>query len=497
MKNIQHSIAATVFFLLFLSLSAYGQKPLEECVDFRLTQARRDLNNLVLQGTVNLKAVNVSSKNQLTISPILEGKDEQILNLPQIIVNGKARHKLYNRMVKLNKNQGDTKPFLVLVAGDKKLSSPITYRATVPYQTWMKGSSMFVLADLCGCAGSTKDDARLSLGPSANLEQYGPQPNFVAPPREAIKKRAETGEAFLIFQQSKWEILPNLYNNKEELNKIDRSLRYIYEEPTATITGITIKAYASPEGIYDFNITLSKNRAKALLDYVKQKYTIPSTVRVFSEGYGEDWDRLVTMLEKDYKVEKRSQVLQIIRTVSNNETRKTQIKALDGSRTWNYLLEYLYPFLRRADYQIEYSVPEFSKEKSMQMLDTKPNMLSLEELYRLADDYEKGSERYNRIYKLAGKTFPDDPIACTNAAAISIQENDYAEAKMFLKNWLNANDPATWNNLAILCMSELRLDEAERYLLKARPAGVREAATNLNILQEMRQSVEVFEIFGN
>ena len=42
-------------------------------------------------------------------------------------------------------------------------------------------------------------------------------------------------------------------------------------------------------------------------------------------------------------------------------------------------------------------------------------------------------------------------------------------------------------------MSELRLDEAEWYLLNAKANGVKEAIANLAILPQLREAVRMFE----
>jgi tetratricopeptide (TPR) repeat protein len=221
------------------------------------------------------------------------------------------------------------------------------------------------------------------------------------------------------------------------------------------ITGISIRAYASPEGTYEENLALSKKRAKALLDYIRGKYRLSAQLKVFSEGYGEDWDRLVDLIKADPKVENRTQIMDIIRRVDIFDGREKQIMDIAGGRPYLYMLDKLFPLLRRSDYRIEYTVPSFSVEKGIQLLKIKPSMLSPEEMYLIANIYEQGSEAFNEVFKMAGKTYPDDP--------------------------------SVWNNLGIIYMSESRLDEAEQYLQKAKEQGIKEAAHNLRILEELRK----------
>ena len=494
MKNFQHFLAATVFFLLFLSLPAYSQSNLLNSFDMKLSKVQRERDRLLIEGTILLDSLRVSGTNQLTVTPIIRA-NENVFYLSPVVVNGKTRHKLYKRSLLLQGKTTDTKVQSVMKADAKYLTRSIPYHTVISYQSWMKNASMYVLADLCGCGGSNKEHLEKQIGPSIDLDQYVPQANLVVPQHEDFKKRSESGTAYLIFQQSKWDILPSVFNNREELDKIDKSLKYIAEEPTATITGITIKAYASPEGPYELNLRLSELRAKALLDYIRQKYTLPRNISVFSEGCGEDWDYLVELIKQDPALENRDQILRIIQSVSVLDGREKQIMDLNGGQPYRYMLEKLFPLLRRSVYHIEYAVPEFSLERAEQILETKPNMLSLEEMYGLANRYVQGSFKYNRVFKIAGQTYPNDPIACVNAAAIAIWEKDFVTAKRFLEKW--SNNPATWNNLGLVYMSELRLEEAERYLLNAKADGIREATANLEILQQLRSAVQVFEGLGD
>ena len=185
---------------------------------------------------------------------------------------------------------------------------------------------------------------------------------------------------------------------------------------------------------------------------------LPRNTIVFSEGYGEDWDRLVEFIQKDPKVENRERVLEIIRTVDIFDGREKQLMDLNGGRPYLYMLENLFPLLRRSEYRIEYAVPEFSLEKGKQLLETKPDMLSLMEMYQIAHTYEKGSEAFNRVFKIAAQTYPSNPVA--------------------------------QNNLGVVYMSELRLNEAEQCFFKAYSAGIKEAASNLEILYQLKEAMQ-------
>jgi tetratricopeptide (TPR) repeat protein len=465
-------------------------------IDVKNNQVSLSNGNVVVDLDILLNGVEVTTNNQLVLTPIIRTDAGQTQDLPQIIINGNKRNNLYKRSLVLNGLQSDPTVYGVLHAKKKNVFETISYQASTPFEPWMKNASLYLIEDLCGCGGSGKEfygkliaDKIGLQGPA--VQRYVPAVNFVIPPKEEKKERAEIGEAYLVFEQSKWDILPKLFDNRAELAKIESSLNYVKEEPTAIITGISIKAYASPEGKYEENLELSKKRAKSLLDYIHKNHKLSSGIEVYSEGFGEDWDRLVGLVEADSKLENKDQIVHIIRTVGIFDGREKQLMDLAGGRPYLYMLDNLFPRLRRSDYYIEYTVPTFSLEKGKALLKTKPEMLSLSEMYQIANTYPKGSDAFNEVFEIAREEYPEDVIANVNAAAVAIMNNDYESAGEFLEKY--KNEPAVWNNLGVVYMHERRIEEAENYLQKAKKAGVKEANSNLEILAGVKTALEEYE----
>jgi tetratricopeptide (TPR) repeat protein len=498
MKFKYHNAGTAVVLLLFLiSFGVYGQNKIN-AIGVRSNQIQISKGNVVVDFTISFNDVKVSSNNQLTLTPIIKTAEGVKRQLLPVIVNGKKRNNLYKRSLRLNGLKEDPMIFSVLSAKQNNRSGTFRYEQTIPYEPWMKDASVYLTGDLCGCAGSEKGRFEKMISKSIALPDpavfdyiYSPVVNFIVPKKEKIKERAESGEAYLVFEQSKWNIIPDLFDNKVELAKIEHSLNYVKEEPAAVITKISIKAYASPEGKYDENLKLSKERAKALLNYVQQNHDLSPDIEVFSEGYGEDWDRLINLIKADSKIEGKEQVLRIIHSVGIFDGREKQLMELSGGRPYLYMLDKLFPFLRRSDYKIEYTVPTFSIEKGKQLLKTKPEMVGLEEMYLIANTYEKGSRSFNEVFDIAGKVYPDNVTAIVNAAAVAISEDRYEYAEEILEKY--ADEPAVWNNLGIVYMNKHRIVEAEDYFRKALSHGSEEAESNLEILEELKSALDEYE----
>ena len=62
---------------------------------------------------------------------------------------------------------------------------------------------------------------------------------------------------------------------------------------------------------------------------------------------------------------------------------------------YRILLNEVYPALRHSDYEVEYVVRPFSLEEARVILTENPRLLSLHELYMIANSYEPGSDEFN------------------------------------------------------------------------------------------------------
>ena len=63
---------------------------------------------------------------------------------------------------------------------------------------------------------------------------------------------------------------------------------------------------------------------------------------------------------------------------------------------------------------------------------TKPQQLSLNEMFMVAQTYEPGSKDFNEVMETAVRMFPSDPIANLNAAITRLNAGDAEGAKPYL-----------------------------------------------------------------
>lgn len=271
--------------------------------------------------------------------------------------------------------------------------------------------------------------------------------SFILPQAEEVKARTESGSAFLDFAVGRSEIVPNFRDNAAELKKICETIELVKNDPNATVTGVTITGYASPEGNYDSNLELSARRAEALSHYIGANYSLPNNVfGVWSVG--EDWAGLDSLVSISSLSEKE-QLLEIIRSGGDADAREQRLRAVAKGAPYRKMFSDMYPRLRRSDYVIHYTVIPFTIEQGKEVIQTRPGNLSLNEIFLIANTYEPGSQSFNRLFETAVQVFPESDVANVNAAASALGRKDAASAARYLSK-VRTYTPEYWNNVGVL-----------------------------------------------
>ena len=201
------------------------------------------------------------------------------------------------------------------------------------------------------------------------------------PGKETVKVRNEVRVARLQFRQDSYNIDPKFKNNESELATVSSSVEVVKTNPDLTITGIYITGYASPEGTVEYNLKLSKNRAEALAAYAQKDTEVDASLWHVT-GVGEDWEGLRKEVEKHPQLLKINDVLRIIDECDGDKDLCEQrIRNLVPPEIYQRLLNEMYGPLRRNEYRIEYNVRNFNLEEAKNLLKTRPDLLSVEEIY--------------------------------------------------------------------------------------------------------------------
>lgn len=150
-----------------------------------------------------------------------------------------------------------------------------------------------------------------------------------------------------------------------------------------------------------------------MVDYVTSYYKFDNKL-ITSEYTSEDWEGFRKFIAAS-SLEKKDEILKLMDdSTLDIDKKERQIAQLAGPQTYKYILEECYPALRHSDYTVNYTVRGFNLEETKEIIKTRPQLLSLQEIYRIAKACQPGSEEFNRSFQVAATMFPDDPIANLN-----------------------------------------------------------------------------------
>ena len=380
-------------------------------------QAKRSETVINVAMLLRPDSLKMSANRRIVLTPMLVGQHDSLALRP-IVINGHRQQVMYNRRDYLNYAGA------LVVDCRKAIPQQIDYRATADYADWMRSADLTVREDLCGC-GNVADQTSTLV---KHLRR--PRMPYIRPVTTGLKTYELKGRAYIDFPVNRTELHPDYRNNPRELAKIVDTINVVRNDANMTITNIDIHGYASPESPYDHNAYLAEHRAATLKNYVRQLVHLDDSL--FTVHFTpEDWNGLCQYLA-DSNIDHRDEILQIADRVSDDpDEREAEIKR-KYPEEYRFMLATWYPALRHSDYIISCTVRPFSVDEAKALIKTRPQLLSQDEMYQVAQTYEPGSKEFNEVMEIAVRMFPDDPTANLNAACTRLDQGDAAGAKPYL-----------------------------------------------------------------
>lgn len=410
-------------------------------VSFTPAQVKAAADSVRLNLGVVLDGVRLGSRTLVTLTPRLVSQDgTQTYTFSPVSFGGRNRDIMWKR----HNFPGTPRP-VVLRSGEQR-TLPLTL--TAPNVAWVKKARLVVDEQVQGCAGCEEGAMRYNLLDRLVKEEYRPQftTAYVMPTPEPVKMRSDRFVARFNFKVNRYELLPNLGNNRVEFARVDSVAQVILRNSDVQVKNVTIDGYASPEGTDAGNLKLSQNRAQAFVDYLRRTYGL--STRIFAvRGHGSDWAGLRQRVEQDPQVPNLSGVLEVLNQDGNNEARKAALRKLDGGAPYAYLLDTHYPPLRRTEYQFTYAVRAFNLQEAIERIHTNPALLSLNEMYLVAESFPAGSVERRNALETAQRLFPNAPESRFNTLANRLVSAQTEADEAFLRGY--ADGAEKWNNLGV------------------------------------------------
>lgn len=168
------------------------------------------------------------------------------------------------------------------------------------------------------------------------------------------------------------------------------------------LCGVIVKGAASPEGPYDNNVRLSRERTQRLMEFLSGDSDLPLFQNnTNSQFITEDYGYLVTLMRRadDPEAEKVADIWE----KCNGDERlcKQRLKALNGGRTWKRLLEVYFPTLRQSRVVMWYAPHPLSAMQGIQMM---PDSMEVDATPVLDLELPRSPKIYTRRHMVAVRT---------------------------------------------------------------------------------------------
>ena len=408
---------------------AFGQTHYLENLKLENQSITKDGAKVSISADIRMDEMELGRQKSLRLVPVIVSADgAQQQELSPILIEGKVRHKVTERKLVLGgitEEEGDMR-----IKRENGKEQTIEYKTEVPFSRWMVNGRLELRGYVTGCAACSEGDELLATGEILPYEepQYLMQP-VVQPKEEVVKRRSEVRTARLQYRQDSHNVLPGYKDNRNELDKVQASIDAVKENADLTITGIYVTGYASPEATVAYNMELSKRRAQKFVEYVQKQNPELDKSLWHVDWKGEDWAGLREEVLKHPRLLKQDEVLKIIDECQGDQDAcEEKIKALVPPTIYQRVLNEMYGPLRRNEYRIEYNVRHFELEEARRLLNSRPDLLSVAEIQKVADSYGRNSDEYRAALQVAVRTYPDNVTARNNAALAEIETGHYAEA---------------------------------------------------------------------
>lgn len=478
----------TLLYLLLIvaQLSFAGNKSGGE-VDVQNLKAAKFNKDMRVTADFVLDDLTLSANRMLVLTPIIEDKAGHMAIFRPLMLTGRSQHYVFLRQG--SKNYPDA----VEARRLNGTSQTVPYDEALAYEQWMasQDATLRVSVDTCGCGNLLGQEAGEPVAVNELKEEIdvlkAMKCPFIMPQAAETPEFFVEGAAYVTYELDSITLKPHMFNNPRELAKIYNDIEKVTRDSLLTITKVSIHGFASPEGRYDHNTYLARERAKTLLEWVKAECA-DKKVKVgeyASDFTSENWEGFIDSLNNHPEMAHRDEILALAKNDMEPDLRDATIKK-KYPQQYRYILKTWYPYLRHADYKVGFRLGQVSLEQVKELVKTRPQVLSLNQLFMAAQSYEVGSEDFRQVFDVAVRMYPDDETVNANAACAALMSGDKAGAANFLKK--AGNTPQALNARGALAILEDRYDDAESLFRQAKAAGLAEADANIELLNKIKNN---------
>lgn len=442
-----------------------------------------------------LDDIQLASNHQLFVTPCIEA-DGQRACFPTVLVNGRNMHYVYERSGLSKQALSNYDSIKEAVRRQNGKPQSVSYAASITQQDWMNQGdvSFYLVIDSCGCGAlegnGMTDPMVFNFNPIPKVFYL----TYITPAVTELPVSIHEGKARVQFEVNRTVLHAEPYvcksgqriDNREQLKVIEDSIAYALRDPNVELASINVCGYASPESPYDHNDYLATNRSRALAEYIGMRYNLPADRSTFGsvpENWAEFREQVVAAT--DITEKQRQDLLELIdRPTYGSSDYDAKERLLKTDRRFAQLyrtkiLPVWFPELRCTKFTISTRLKPTSDEKLAEIIKQTPELLSLNQMFRVARLYPEGSAEFNETIATALRFYANDPVANLNAAVAALQAGDYDRAARLLPK--AGNSPEAENARGALAGYNGDIDSAIQHFQAA--GNLPEAVKNKALLK--------------
>jgi len=372
-----------------------------------------------------------------------------------------------------------------------------TYTGTVPYNENMRVSDLVVrIKATKGTQSMEFDPYKIADGviaTSALVADQGAQAAIGGDNFQRIIPEEKTADIFFLIQQAN---IRGTELRKEEIAALKDYIKEVKAAENKEFKGVTISAYASPDGPTDLNTNLATKREKVAQDYMARELK-KEQVEGGSfdlKNTPEDWEGFKALMEKS-SIQDKELILRVLSMYSDPEVREREIKNM--SETYKVLADEILPKLRRSKMSVNVDLIGKTDAEILALAGNNPSELNIEELLygaTLTDNVDMQVD----IYKAAAAKYPKCWRAANNVGCALYAKGDINGAKAAFESAKAIKaTPEVNNNLGVIALREGDLAKAEELFGASAGAGA-ELDNNLGIVAIHKGDYDgAMRYFGN
>ncbi len=429
-------------------------------------ELKGDSVEITINATIPPKSLD--AKAVITFSPFLKCEDGTVINLKETTVKGtKAKASADNTV-------------------DTKTGGSVSYSTKIAYTPSMKRAQ---LLPKFTSAGVVVPVAIGALAEGTNTTALMLNNTDVATfTSDDYKVETVNKTVNIYFPVDVDKFNPNFKVGKNLSNKaqIEELRKLLKADPNFVARGISINAYASPDGELERNTNLSKGREESTFKFFKKELKKLGFAEVndenFTRGYtlAEDWMGFEkAIVASDFK--EKDAILEVVRNKSISDEEREGLIIRQFPKLRVKIRENILPTLRRSELVIKGANP-MKTDDELKTFYGQYDKLSAKELFHLeviTTDPAKKAEVLN-AYNAA---VSDDWRSYNDLAVTQIKQADYASAKTNLEKALSlsAENPTALANLGVAYKMLGNYTEAIKYYNMAGSKGA-DVSYNLGLL---------------